>query len=206
MIACPYCGTHYAVFQSNCSNCGGPLLPPPEPSIARAQDILSASPPLPPRSISDRYVWKLLWTDGWAVFALVEFILGLVFGITGIALSFAVVTAFVGIPFAIIGFLSFFASVVIFVWRYQVKSKVVQVLREGQAVQGEIESVTVNRSVEVNGANPWTIGYRFHAQGADLRGKVSTLTPPDASIREGMPTWVLYLPDSPENNAIYPHP
>jgi len=206
MITCPYCGTHYTVFQSNCSNCGGPLPPPPDPAIPRSTDILTAAPPLPPRPISDRYVWKLLWSDGWAVAALVFLILGAVFGVLGIALTIAVVTAFVGIPFAGIGLLFLGAGLGVFIWRYQVKTRLVLVLRNGQAVQGEIESVTVNRSVEVNGANPWTIGYRFRAQGAELHGKVTTLTPPEASLREGMPTWVLYLPDSPENNAIYPHP
>lgn len=206
MTTCPYCGTSYASFQSNCSNCGGPLIPPAEASTQRPPDALPASPPLPPRSISDRYIWKLLATDGWAIAALVFLILGIVFLPLGMALTIATVTIFVGIPFAGIGLLFLVAGLAVAFWRYQVKMKVIQVLRDGQAVQGEIESVTVNRAVEVNGANPWTIGYRFTAQGTEQHGKVSTLTPPAASIREGMPTWVLYLPEAPENNAIYPHP
>jgi hypothetical protein len=206
MITCPYCGTHYVTFQPNCTNCGGPLPLPPDPDAPQPPDILSASPPLPPRPISDRYVWKLLWADGWAVAGLVFFIIGSVFGILGIILTIIVITAFVGIPFAILGLLFFCIGLGTLIGRYYLKTKVVEVLRNGQAVQGEIESVTVNRAVEVNGANPWTIGYRFRAQGAELHGKVTTLTPPDASLREGLPTWVLYLPDSPVNNVMYPHP
>ena len=25
MVVCPWCGTNYAAFQSNCSKCGGPI-------------------------------------------------------------------------------------------------------------------------------------------------------------------------------------
>jgi hypothetical protein len=206
MITCPYCGTHYLTFQSNCSNCGGVLPLPPDPALETIPDISITTPPLPPRSISDRYVWKLLGADGWAIAAFVFLILGIVFFPLGMALTIAVVTAFVGIPFALLGLLFLGAGVGLSVWRYQTQMKVVQVLRDGQAVQGVIESVTVNHSVQVNGANPWTIGYRFQAHGSELRGEVSTLTPPGASLQPGLATWVLYLLDSPENNAIYPHP
>jgi hypothetical protein len=207
MTTCPYCGTNYIRFQPNCSNCGAPLQPPAEADLpASSLDLLAYPPPLPPRPIADRYVWKLLWSDGWAVFAIIDIVISLVFLFTGAMLSIAVVTAFVGIPFAILGGLSLIASGAIFAWRYQVKSRIVQVLREGQAVQGEIVSITVNRSMQVNGANPWTIGYRFRLQGMEYFGKVTTLNPPGGSIREGLPAWVLYLPGTPEANAMYPHP
>ena len=45
MITCPWCGTNYQSFQSNCSNCGGSLpLPIEKPSeIPEAQ--IAAPPP-----------------------------------------------------------------------------------------------------------------------------------------------------------------
>lgn len=206
MITCPYCGTHYTVFQPNCSNCGGILPPPPHQSTPQSVETLVGTPPLPPRAISDSYTWKLLWADGSAIVGLVFLMIGFITGIVGIALSVAAVTAFVGIPLAIFGILFFGIGLGLSYWRYQQKAKVVQVLRKGHAVQGQIDLVRVNHTVEINGVNPWEIRYHFDAQGKDFSGKVTTLTQPNASLREGMPTWVLYLPDSPQNNAIYPHP
>lgn len=205
MTTCPYCGTHYTAFQSNCSNCGAPLPEPLAPGAVPASQALTP-PPLPPRPISNRYVWKLLWGDGWAVTALVFLILGGVFTIVGILLTVMVVTAFVGIPFLGIGLLFLLAGLGLGVWRHRVKSKLVEVLRNGQVVPGEIESLTVNHLVRVNHQHPWTICYRFIAQGVPRHGEVITLTPPGDAYREGSAAWVLYLPESPEHNSIYPHP
>ena len=109
MITCPWCGTNYAVFQPNCTNCGGPLPTPRENPPAGAGTVQPEEPllmpPPAPRPFSNSYTWKLLMSDGWAIAAFVFILLGGIFTVTGIGLTVAIITAFVGIPFAGLGLL-----------------------------------------------------------------------------------------------------
>ena len=164
------------------------------------------TPPLPPRPISGRFVWRLLLTDGWAIAALVFALLGVVFAPLGLGLTVAMVTAFIGIPFAILGVAFLGLAIGAFVWRYWVAQMTVRVLREGDAVRGEIVEVLENYSVTIHGRHPWEIDYEFQAGGQVHRGRARTLNTPGARLRPGSPTFVLYLPGSPENSALYPHP
>lgn len=201
-VTCPYCGTKYLTFQSNCTNCGATL---PLPSKADALDT-SQPPPLPPRDISNTFVWRLIRQDGWAIAGLVFSILGIVFAPLGFILTIAIITAFVGIPFALLGFAFLIAGAIILSRRYQSARIVVNVLQTGQAVRGLIVGVNQNLSVQINGRSPWNIDYQFRIDGQTITGKVSTLDEPDEQIAKGNPYWVLYLPDAPENNTPYPHP
>jgi hypothetical protein len=204
MITCPWCGTSYAVFQSNCTNCGGPLLAPPD--RAKEEEETLSAPPLPPRPISGRFVWRLLLIDGWAIAAAVFALLGVIFAPLGVGLTVAVVTAFIGIPFAILGIGFLGLAVGVLVWRYREAATTVQVLREGDAVRGQILDVVENPSVSYNGRHPWEIDYEFRAGGEMHRGRVRTLNPPGTRLQPGNETFVLYLPGDPERNAIFPHP
>ena len=207
MITCPWCGTSYGAFQSNCQRCGGPIPPPPkEPPRAQLLVYEPEPPPPAPRPISDNYVWKLLFSDGWAIAALIFLLLGGIFTLTGIPLVIGIVTAFVGIPFTILGFLFLVAGGFIFFKRLEYARTIVTVLREGQAVLGRITTVDVNANVQVNGRNPWTITYGFEATGSNHEGRVTTLSQPGWHLQPGNACYVLFLPDHPEKNALYPHP
>jgi hypothetical protein len=155
MVTCPWCGTSYLAFQSNCTNCGGPLLA----AAASVSPENPPTPPLAPRSISPRYVWRLLYADGWWIAALVLGILGLVFSLVGAGLTIAVITAFVGIPFLTVGLPLLVLGGVTFVWRYQRAQKVVDVLRQGDAARGEVVDIQQKYNVRVNGRHPWVIQY-----------------------------------------------
>ncbi len=219
MLTCPWCGTNYAAFQSNCANCGGPLpLPAQVPPEA---DALLASPPLPPRPFSNSYAWRLLLADGAVIAAFVFIVLGLVFTSVGVVLTVALgpvftvvrgvftvgkATAFVGVPFAVIGPLFLIVAVALGVWRYGKARQVVRVLREGQAIEGEIIEVGQNYNVRINYQHPWVIWYQFRVDGRDFEGRVTTLNPPGAHLQEGKRAWVLYLPNALEQNVLYPHP
>jgi len=214
-VTCPWCGTHYARFQPNCKNCGGPLPLPPKPpeprgpvsvlDFARAE-IPLLEPPPPPRAISGAYTWKLLASDGWAIAAFVFLLLGGIFACVGVPMVVSIVTAFVGIPFALLGLAMFAGGGLISVWRYDVQRKIVQVLREGTAAEGRITGMDVNASVQVNGRNPWIISYAFNVMGRDYQGRVTTLNHPGPQHRPGQRAYVLYMPAAPEQNALYPHP
>jgi hypothetical protein len=207
MITCPWCGTNYLAFQSNCSNCGGPLQvveknitssPIPSENVAE--------PPPAPRSISNRYVWRLLFSDGWAIAALVSGLLGVIFSLVGAGLTLGIITAFVGIPFLLLGiaFLGIAAGGLI--WRYKQAQMIVNVLRLGEATHGQIVEVSENYSVQVNGRHPWVIRYQFQVDSQSHEGSVTTLNPVGESLQTGKTVCILYLPTAPQWNSIYPHP
>jgi hypothetical protein len=203
MVTCPWCGTSYAAFQPNCSNCGGPL---PAEGAGATPETLGIVPPAPPRSFSDTYAWRLMWSEGWSVAALVFTILGTVFSLLGGALTIAVITAFVGVPFLLLGITFLLAGGLLGGWRHRQARKTVEVLRTGESAQGQITRVDENLSVRANNRHPWRIAYRFQAAGEEYEGAVSTLNTPGPHLQPGNPTWVLYLPADPRRNVIYPHP
>ena len=205
MITCPWCGTTYATFRSNCENCGG-TMPAPEDTISPTSETGVPMPPPAPRPIANNYAWRLLLTDAWGIAAVIFGFLGAIFAVLGVALTIAIVTAFVGIPFAVLGFLFLGAGIAIGVWRYREVQKTVEVLRAGTAVEGQIVQVEENLYVRVNRRHPWVIRYTFHADGQAYEGQVSTLNTPGAHLQPGQRVCVLYLPQFPRLNTLYPRP
>jgi hypothetical protein len=61
-----------------------------------------------------------------------------------------------------------------------------------------------NLNVRINHRHPWMIRYTFQANGQLYEGNVSTLNRPN--YQPGQRVYVLYLPQNPEYNALYPHP
>jgi hypothetical protein len=206
MVICPWCGTAYISFQSNCDNCGGPLQAIDETTGSPDSNENLLAPPPTPRPISERYVWRLLSTDGWWIAALVFGILGVVFSLVGAGLTLLIITAFIGIPFLLLGIAFLGAGGGVFAWRYQETRKVVDVLREGEATRGQIVEVQENYSVAINGRHPWVIRYQFQANGQDYKGAVTTLNQPGQQLQAGKAVYVLYLPLDPKWSSIYPHP
>jgi hypothetical protein len=205
MITCPWCGTSYERFLSNCKNCGGPI-PAQTEDLPEMEQPGLPLPPAAPRSFSDAYTWRLLTSDGWAVASMVFAFLGAIFTMVGVALTLGIVTAFVGIPFALLGLGFLGGGAAIFYWRYQEKQKILNVLRWGETARGQVTDVQVNSSVSINGRNPWYIDYEFQVNGQTQPGRVTTLTPPIRYLAPGMPVYVLYMPAEPSQNALYPHP
>ena len=205
MVTCPWCGTTYTTFQPNCQNCGGPLPEPSQAAAAVAEDSLPVPPPAP-RPVPDRYAWRLMTSDGWAIAAFVFAILGAVFFLTGAGLTLGIITAFIGIPFALLGLVFLGAAFGVGRWRYLEAKAVVRVLQIGQIAEGRILHVDENYNVRVNGRNPWTIHYAFEADGRTIEGQVNTLNTPGPTLQQGKRACILYLPTMPERNSLYPHP
>lgn len=206
MYTCPYCGTTFPEFRSNCKNCGGPLDSPQQNREFYQADIEPVMPPPAPRPITDSYAWKLVVNDGIGIVSLIFGFIGIIFAVLGAFLTAGIVTAFVGIPFFIIGVILVAVSVPLFVNTYNKARKTVEVLRDGEATTGEITGVDVNYNVRINGRNPWTITYAYHLYGKEYAGKVTTINPPGNHLVAGRRASVLYLPGSPEASALYPHP
>ncbi len=201
MITCPWCGTNYAEFRSSCQKCGGPLPAGMDAALAGGAYV---TPPPAPREIADSYARRLLMADSRAVVSMVFAMLGGIFSFVGIILTLGIITAFVGIPFAIFGGISLALGLASLSKRYRHAQQVVEVLRNGEPVEGRIESVEENTMVRINGRHPWAIRYRFRLDGIDYEDSVSTQNPP--TLQPGGPACVLYLPGRPEFHALYPHP
>ena len=205
MITCPWCGTSYQSFQSNCTNCGGPL-PRADQQAAQADTDEPVLPPPAPRPISQRYALRLMASEGWSIAAFVLALLGLIFTLVGAGLTLGVITALIGIPFLLLGLVLLALGGSALFWRYQTARQVVTVLREGAATRGEIHDVQENYSVTVNGRHPWVIRYSFQTNGGKVEGKVTTLNQPGPGMQPGKPVSILYLPAAPKWSSIYPHP
>ncbi len=203
MVTCPWCGTSYAAFQSNCSRCGGPIQPP---EVIQAAGESPLAPPAAPRPISDSYALKLMRSDGAAIAASVFLLLGIIFAPLGFALTLGIVTAFVGLPFLLLGLIFLAVSVAVLGWRYRLSQQQVQVLKWGEATLGEVTNVQENYSVEVNGRHPWSIDYGYEVNGQTYQGKVTTLKQPGSSLQPGRRVYVLYMGDNPTLSSLYPHP
>ncbi|MEX2162588.1 MAG: DUF3592 domain-containing protein [Anaerolineales bacterium] len=204
LITCPWCGTNHLEFQSNCKNCGGPLPAPAQMAASAIHKLIM--PPAPPREISAHFAWRWLLTDSWTIASFVFVILGGTFSLTGVGLTAGIITAFIGIPFLLLGLAFLGGGMGLLYWRYTLAQNALKVLRDGQATRGEITALEQNYSVRINGRNPWTISYKFSLDGKDYEGKVTTLNDPGIHLAPGNPAAILYLPDAPQFNGLYPHP
>lgn len=211
MVTCPWCGTTYTGFQSNCDKCGGPMPPPVQATAPNAPNfnpysVRLPAPPPAPRPIADRYAWTLMFTDGWAVAALVFSILGAVFTLVGFVTTIAIITAFIGLPFLVLGLGFLIGGLAIIQRRLKSARETVEVLKTGQATEGQITGLEENYNVRINERHPWTIRYMFQVGGQNYTGQVNTLNMPGPLLQPGQPAWVLYLPNTPQRSALYPHP
>jgi len=203
MFTCPYCGTSYVVFQPNCSQCGGPLHPP---EVIEAAGESPLAPPAAPRTISNSYTFKLMFSDGWTIAGLVFLLMGVIFAPLGLVLTVAIVTAFVGVPFLLLGLAFLIASVGVLIWRYRTSQQQVQVLKWGETTLGQVTNLQENYSVTVNGRHPWSINYQYAVNGQTYQGKVSTLNQPGNKLQQGRKIYVLYMGDHPTLSSLFPHP
>jgi hypothetical protein len=197
---CPWCGTSYTTFRSNCRNCGGPLPPPREEAAAPSSTPEIPEPPPAPRDFKNSFAWRQLVSDGWAIAAGVFALIGAIFTLIGIPLILVVV----GFAFVPLGLLFLGAGVPILIWRYNLAQQTLNVLRLGEPVMGSIVDIHENVAVEVNGRHPWTITYGFAVDGEEYEGQTTTLRPVGFTHQVAQPMYVLYLPDDPTQNTVYP--
>jgi hypothetical protein len=197
---CPWCGTSYTSFRSNCRNCGGPLPPPREEAAAPSSIPDIPGPPPAPRDFKDSFALRQLSADGWAIAAGIFALIGAIFTLIGIPLML-VVAGFALVP---LGLLFLGVGVPILIWRYNLAQQTLNVLRMGEPVLGSIVDIHENIAVEVNGRHPWTITYGFEVDGEEYEGQTTTLRPVGFTHQVAQPMYVLYLPDDPTQNTVYP--
>ena len=127
-------------------------------------------------------------------------LIGAIFTLIGIPLLLVVV----GLVFVPLGLVFLGAGAPILIWRYNKAQQTLNVLRMGKPTPGNIVDIRENVAVEVNGRHPWTITYGFAVDGEEYEGQTTTLRPVGFTHQVAQPTTVLYLPDDPTQNTIYP--
>jgi hypothetical protein len=188
-LTCPWCGTQYLKHQPNCINCGGPLPPPPGADPGPA-------PPPPPRQLPSKFKKRVFFTRNVLV------LIGVIF--SPIGLLFTVIGALALLPMLVLGLIFLILGLIMFRVGWKKASAVVNALVNGRAIEGRITDVYYDTSVAINNRSPWAIVYSFEVDGVSYQGKAQTWDPGARERKPGQPIHVLYLPEDPETNTIYP--
>ena len=197
-IACPWCGQRNPINSLECRQCGGPLPPP-------IGDNPGPEPPLPPRVLPKGYRRRMLWKNSilntiGIIFTAVGLSTACLFstiGITAGIVLMALIGLFVGGIFAVIGGGMLYAGI------REALGKI-RPYERGLAATGEVTEIYRDRSTVVNGRNPWAVHYQFNIGTEAYEGRAITWKYAPAIQEVGNRVWVLYLPDDPEQNVLYP--
>ena len=201
MIRCAFCGTSYKQFQPNCKNCGAPLPPDNAPALA-----LPPAPPPAPRRIVDGYLWRLMLADDNFPGVIAGFGSGMVL------LAIALLSMGSGrnegrvIALYFMALLVLVISIGASVRLYAKTHDTLRALRHGIATQAQISKVEAVSTGNSGGKARWMIYYVFTAKDKQVRGKMLAKRIPGEQVQTGQKWWVLYLPETPEQHALYPRP
>ncbi|MBC8333442.1 MAG: DUF3592 domain-containing protein [Anaerolineae bacterium] len=199
-INCPWCGQRVPQTDLDCRKCGGPLTPP-------VGNDPGAAPPPPPRTLPAGYKRRMLFKNApftliGGIFLIIGFPIGLIFTILGFVIPgmwlFIVIGGGVGGIFTLLGGGMLYAGV-------QQGLDKIRPYEHGQATVGEVIEIQQDYSMSVNGRYPWAIVYIFDdARGRPYEGKAITWQHAPKTQAVGNRVYVLYLPDDPDQNALYP--
>jgi len=162
--------------------------------------------PPAPRPVADDYALRLLSTDAWAIAAFVFLILGIPFTFLGIALALTLAVGPIGLPFVALGLLFLIGGVLVLLTRYQKVQKITEAIRNGEAAPGTIVQVGKIMYIRAGTRRPSRVRYEFLVDGRLYTGETRTFGVPGPDIQPGEQTNVLYLPQEPKWNVMYPQP
>lgn len=164
-------------------------------------------PPNPPRDVAQGYAMKQLSVSAWFIVAVVFIFIGIMFLGIGVP-AFLTTQNELGIGGSIFAFLGIvflgFGLIILFARIRQIR-RLVHVMREGREKLGEVVSAGYNFNVTINNRHPYRIKYTFRPLGGDVKGEYETMDHRAGEIETGSPIYVLYDPDEPEYNTLYPH-
>jgi hypothetical protein len=197
-VTCPWC-KHYwpaGMVAAECANCGGALPAPPGPTRA-------AEPPAIPRRLPQRYTNDLLgWKNVGAIVGTVFAAFGALFAAIGVGLCFVLLP--LGLGF--FGFGALFGTIGWLLRSASRKSALRQIdaLTRGHVAEGQLVGVRQDFSESINGRHPYRIEYVFYVNGQPLGGSTSGWDIVNALRQPGEPLWVVFLPENPSINSIWP--
>jgi hypothetical protein len=80
----------------------------------------------------------------WSMRAVIFALIGSIFSLVGLVLTIAILTAFVGLPLLGIGILFLGGGGAVLYWRYKEALIMMNILRNGEAVRGQVTSAELN--------------------------------------------------------------
>ena len=198
-INCPWCKQRTTETALECRRCGGPLTPP-------LGDDPGLSPPLPPRALPQGYKRRMFFSNSvlslvGGIFLMVGLPIGIIFTILGITLPgmvlFIIIGGSLGSIFTLLG------GGMVYFGIQEVLGKI-RPYEHGQAAVGEVIDIYRDHSISMNGRNPWAILYSFKAHGQPYQGKELSWKFNPKTQAVGNKLYVLFMPDDPDQNVIYP--
>ncbi len=192
---CGWCGTVVHEDRTNCVNCGGPL---PLPLAFEVGEV----PPRAPRDLPAKFKRNKLFLKNFgfifgSIFGGVGCLIVVVFGVLmfvvppiGFGACLGALFAGIGLPIAGIGIRN--------------ALRTMDVLRGGTHVEGTVVRVGDDTSVSYNGRHPWMVEYTFSVDGGLEGGSVSSFDPVMSHVEPGHKLWVVYRPDDPDQNSVWP--
>lgn len=84
------------------------------------------------------------------------------------------------------------------------RSKRRELVRDGSVAVATIASTGYNRSVKINGRNPYQITFDFEVDGRKFSGKRSTMNKAVTRHSTNDRIWVIYEPEDPSHNMEWP--
>lgn len=197
VVSCSWCGTRYTAFQSNCSNCGGPITAPPGENAG-------TPPPSAPRELPAGYMRRQAFKNPLLLVGVIFAGVGLPFffifptiGIVSGELLFLLIGGLLGAIFSVLGL-----GMARFGWKGMQEKW--QAYQFGDATTGKVVEVYRDTSVRVNGRSPWAIVYEFVVNGRIYEGTEQSWQYSARQRKPGQPLHVLYMSNDPEQNTIYP--
>ena len=189
MHTCPWCSTHYINWQSQCKSCGGRMPPPPGME-------LGPPPPSVPRELPKNYAFRVRWANNIAT------LVGGMFTFVGFVLFLPMAVNLLWA--ALLPLLFLIGGLSIFLHGWRSASAKLRAFRYGEAAQGKIASIGKDTSQSVNGRHPWRLVYHFTVGDQLQEGILTSFDSTIGQRSSGQPLWVLYVPEDPSKNAIYP--
>ncbi len=179
-VECPWCKTvNKVTTETHCKSCGGPL-----PAISHDNSGIHRGdpPPPPPRQLPKVYINKLKYRN-------TLFIIGIIF----------IVPFIWSIIFPIIGFFLVRSGL-------RTAKRKIEALEKGIKAEGLLTDIYKDTSETVNGRHPWRLEYEFKTKPETLiqSKKTGAWNNNNRHRKINDKLWVVYLPENPEINAVWP--
>jgi hypothetical protein len=80
----------------------------------------------------------------------------------------------------------------------------IRAFRDGQAIEGRITEVGLDRTVKINGRHPHKVSWTFEVQGQSYSGALTSMDPAAlAEFQQGTLVTVLYVAENPRANTLW---
>ena len=157
---------------------------------------LGERPPSPPRVLPKGFEFRQKWSRNVATLAGIGLVLiaSLFFVAALKARSFA----------ALAPLLFILGGASLFRHGWQTACGVLKAFRKGVAVEGKVVEVRLDKTQSVNQRHPWVMTYQFPVGNELIEGSITSFNSTLGTRGGGQPLWVLYVPDDPTQNTIYP--